>query len=186
VLAAARGEDALGRCGRRLLGRGGLVGGRSHLRGGRGGLGHRLGRRSDRFRGRLGRDRLGRDGLLGGGGLAAIDLGLGRNLGGGRDRSRLDHLGGGLGYDLGRLGVGDRSSRLLGRLLGGLLGRLGLLGGDVTNETLPLGLAADAVRLGLDHAGGVALDADTERIAEIEALLVGQPELTCELVHPDV
>jgi hypothetical protein len=56
----------------------------------------------------------------------------------------------------------------------------------VANKSLALGLAAHAVGLGLDHARRVALDPDSERLAEIERLLVGQPELSSELIHTDL
>ena len=59
----------------------------------------------------------------------------------------------------------------------------GLFGLDLTGQALALGLAAHAVGLGLDHARRVALDPDPERVAEIERLLVGEPELSCQLVH---
>jgi hypothetical protein len=56
--------------------------------------------------------------------------------------------------------------------------RLGLAGGDVTAQAVTIRLAADAVSLGVLDARGVALDADPERVAEIERLFVGEPELS--------
>jgi hypothetical protein len=56
----------------------------------------------------------------------------------------------------------------------------------LAHQTLALGLATDAVRLGLDHAGGVTLHTDPQRFAEIEALLVGQPEFPRKLIDADV
>jgi hypothetical protein len=88
----------------------------------------------------------------------------GRFLGGGHLGERLlDDSGGRLG----------RGRRLLGRL-GRLLRLLGL---DVALEALALGLAAHAIGLRVLDARRVALDPDTERAAEIERLLVGEPEL---------
>jgi hypothetical protein len=56
----------------------------------------------------------------------------------------------------------------------------------VTDEAVALGAAAHAVGLRLHHARRVALDPDPERVAEIECLLVGKTELSCELVQPDL
>jgi hypothetical protein len=53
-----------------------------------------------------------------------------------------------------------------------------LFGLHITDEPFALGLAADAVGLRFDDARGVALDPDSERVAEIERLLVGEPELS--------
>jgi hypothetical protein len=53
-------------------------------------------------------------------------------------------------------------------------------------EALTLGLAPDAVRLGFLDAGGMALDADPHRQAQLETFFVGQAELACQLVHPDL
>ncbi len=83
---------------------------------------------------------------------------------------------------LGGLG-GLRGLGALGRL-GRLLLRLGRL--LVADQALALGLAPDAIGLGVDHTRGVRLDADAERFAEVERLFVGQPELSRELVHADV
>ena len=64
------------------------------------------------------------------------------------------------------------------------LGRLlGLLGLDVADEALALRLATDAVGLRLLDARGVRLDADPQRLAEVQRLLVGEAELLGELVH---
>ncbi len=92
--------------------------------------------------------------------------------GGGRFRSGLG-LGGRLSGLLGRglLGRHRGGRRLLGRLLlDGL--RLGL-----ADETLPLGLAADAVGLRLHDARGVALDADPQAVAEVDCLFVAEAQL---------
>jgi hypothetical protein len=73
----------------------------------------------------------------------------------------------------------DGGSRLRSRgrgLLRGLLG--GLLGLDVALQPLALSLAADAVGLGVLDARRVALDPNPERAAQIERLLVGEPEFT--------
>jgi hypothetical protein len=63
-------------------------------------------------------------------------------------------------------------------LLGGrLLVCLGLFGLYVASQPLALGLAAGAVGLRLLDARRMTLYADTERDAQIECFLVGQPEL---------
>src|SRR5690606_5146507 len=59
----------------------------------------------------------------------------------------------------------------------------GLLGLDLPDEALALGLATDAIGLRLLDARGVRLDADPQREAEVERLLVRHAELLCELVH---
>jgi hypothetical protein len=89
-------------------------------------------------------------------------------------------------------GIGRRTPGLdarRGSRGGGLSGRGygfgGGLGLDRTTESLLVRLAADAVGLLLLDARGVALDADAERLAEVERLLVGQPELARQLVHTD-
>ena len=61
-----------------------------------------------------------------------------------------------------------------------VLGRL-----DVAAEAFTVGLAADAISLRVLDAGRMALDTDPERDAEVERLLIGEPELACELVDPD-
>ena len=60
---------------------------------------------------------------------------------------------------------------------------LGLLGLDLADQALALGLAADAVGLRILDARGMRLDADPQRLAEVEGLLVGEAELLGELVH---
>jgi hypothetical protein len=86
------------------------------------------------------------------------------------------NLGNGAGSD------GRSRLRSRGRLLRRLLGLLGL---DLALQTLALGLTPDAVGLGVLDARRVALDSDPERAAEIERLLVGEPELSRQLVNPD-
>ena len=118
--------------------------------------------------------------------------GVGRR---GRRRGRVSAAAG-AGASAGAGGRGGRPRLGAGRLLGGLgrlrgLGRLGrLLVGLgrllVADQALALGLAPDAVGLGVDHTRRVRLDADPERLAEIERLLVGQPELSRQLIHADV
>src|SRR5207302_10722404 len=85
---------------------------------------------------------------------------------------------------LGGRRLGERGRRLRGgrHLLRRLLGLLGL---GLALQSLALGLAADAVSLGVLDARRVALDADSERAAQIERLLVGEPELPRQLVDPD-
>jgi len=53
-------------------------------------------------------------------------------------------------------------------------------------EALTLGLAADAVALRLLDARGMRLDPDAEVGAEVEGLLVGEPELFRKLVDSDL
>ncbi len=89
---------------------------------------------------------------------------------------------------LGRgLRLGSRLGRglHLRRLLGGGLRRL-LLGLLVADQPLALGLAPDAIGLGLDDAGRMTLHPDTEGVTQIQRLLVGEPELPCELVDPNL
>src|SRR5690606_621633 len=69
-----------------------------------------------------------------------------------------------------------------GRRLGGL-GLFGLLGAD---QPVALGAAADAVSLRLLDARGVAAHADAELLAQLERLLVREPQLSGELVEPDL
>jgi len=52
----------------------------------------------------------------------------------------------------------------------------------VAHQPLALGLAANTIGLGVDDAGGMRLDPDAEIQAQVEAFLVGQPELLGELV----
>ncbi len=72
-----------------------------------------------------------------------------------------------------------RGRRLLGR--GG-----GLLGLHRTAEPLPVSLATGAVRLGVLDRRRMALDAHAQGQAEVKRLLVGQTELMCEFVDPDL
>ncbi len=108
-------------------------------------------------------------GHRGGGGRA----GRGWVRGGRRGVSRFGLVGGGRGL-LGGLGG------LLGRLLVGLRRLL------VADEALALRLATDAIGLGVDHTRGVRLHADAQGLTEVEGLLVGHAELSCELIHADV
>jgi len=114
-------------------------------------------------------------------------------------RGRDGRLAGRGGCRGGRLGL-DHRRRRLGRLLGGgcrrllLRLRLGLALGDlrrlfgllVSNEALALGLAPHAVALRLLDARGMRLDPDAELGAEVEGLLVGEPERFRELVDSDL
>src|SRR5205085_3186446 len=52
-------------------------------------------------------------------------------------------------------------------------------------ETLRVGETAHAVGLRILDARGVALHADPQAVAQIKGFLVGQPELTRQLVDPD-
>lgn len=61
-----------------------------------------------------------------------------------------------------------------------LLGLLGAL------EALTLRLPANAIRLGIFDARRMAGDSNTHRQAQLEPLLVGEAQLLCELVHPDL
>jgi hypothetical protein len=68
---------------------------------------------------------------------------------------------------------------------GGLL-RLRFFGLDGAAEPVGVRLAPDPVRLGVFNRRGVALHADAEHNAEVEGLLIGQPQLTAELVDADL
>lgn len=77
-----------------------------------------------------------------------------------------------------------RRSLLGSSLLGwGLLGLWWLL---VADQTLTLSLATHTISLGLNHTRRVALDPNTQRVAEIQALFVGEPQFFCQLVDPDI
>ena len=65
----------------------------------------------------------------------------------------------------------------------GLLGLRWLL---VADQTLALSLATHTISLGLNHTRRVALDPNTQRVAEIQALFVGEPQFFCQLVDPDI
>ena len=56
----------------------------------------------------------------------------------------------------------------------------------LADQPFAFGLAADAVGLRLDDARGVALHPDPQRFAEVERLLVRQPELSGQLVDADL
>ncbi len=77
-----------------------------------------------------------------------------------------------------RLGCTRRGGR------GGL--GLGLVDDRIAAETFGVGLAPDAIGLGVDDARRVAAHADAQRLAQVERLLVGEPELSTELVDPDL
>lgn len=130
---------------------------RGHLGGLRGRRGDRLGRSGRHLRRRRGR---------GVGGL----LGLSH------------HRGGGLRV----LSASGAFVGLVGRLLGGLLGRSRLFGLLISDQTLTLGLAADAVGLRLFDARRVGLDPDAEVESQVEGLFVGETELFGELVDADL
>ncbi len=104
------------------------------------------------------------------------------------DQARLRRSGP-VGVVRGRRTVGlDPWRSLLGR--GRLLGRLFSRGGlfRLHRPAQPLGvrLPADPVGLGILDGGRVALDADAQREAQIQCLLVGQPELTAQFVDADL
>lgn len=73
-----------------------------------------------------------------------------------------------------------------GLWLGAALGLLLLLGLLFADQAFAFGLPADPVGLGILDAGGVALDTDAKRDAEIECLFVGEPKLFRELMDPDL
>jgi hypothetical protein len=72
----------------------------------------------------------------------------------------------------------DRRPGRHGALAGGGLLGLGFLRLDGAAKPLGIGLAPDTVGLGVFNRGRVALHADAERNAEVEGLLIGQPQLT--------
>jgi len=93
------------------------------------------------------------------------------------------------------IGVAERNWALvfaIARPSGGRLrwrsstcGSLGsLLGGAA--KALTLGLAADAISLGVLDARRVALGLDAETDAEVQRLFVAEPELSCQLVNTDL
>src|SRR5439155_11563240 len=96
-------------------------------------------------------------------------------------RSRRRRFGGLGGDGVVRLGRRDRG----GRLLGSALRRHGLLRLHLSPQAVAVGLPPHPVGLGVLDARRVALHADPERFAEVERLLVGEPELACKLVDPD-
>jgi len=53
-------------------------------------------------------------------------------------------------------------------------------------QAVAVGLAADAVGLGVLDGRGVALHADPELDAQVERFLVREPELSTELVYADL
>lgn len=56
----------------------------------------------------------------------------------------------------------------------------------IADQPFALGTAPHPVCLGFHHTRRVALHPDSERVAEIERLLVGKTELSCELVQPNL
>lgn len=62
-------------------------------------------------------------------------------------------------------------------------GFFGLMG---SYEPLSLSLTSNSIGLSILNAGRMAGDADAHRQAELEALLVGKAELSCQLVYPDL
>ena len=70
----------------------------------------------------------------------------------------------------------------LARLLGGS----GLVGLDRAAQALGVGLAADAVGLGVLNGGRVALDPDPEGKGQLQPLLVGEAELFGQLIDADL
>ena len=114
-----------------------------------------------------------------------------------RDRRGLDGLDRrGLGHGCGRLALG----RLLrGGWLGGAGGRLrgrfdrlgdrlggGLLDGGFPAQTLGVREPPDAIRERVVDARRMALHADLQAFAQLEDDLVLDPELSCQLVDPDL
>lgn len=87
-----------------------------------------------------------------------------------------------------RRGRGRGRGGLLRRfaLGGNLLLDLGLLGLNRTAQAFGIRLAADPVGLSIFDGRGVALDADSQRDAEVQGLLIGQPELTAQFVDADL
>ncbi len=114
-------------------------------------------------------------GATGGGGWYAP--GAGRRGRGARAGPALVTRGRGRG-GCSRLGCTRRGGR------GGL--GLGLVDDRIAAETFGVGLAPDAIGLGVDDARRVAAHADAQRLAQVERLLVGEPELSTELVDPDL
>jgi hypothetical protein len=84
-----------------------------------------------------------------------------------------------------------RRDRLTARLRcsrrGGRHGRRLRLGFGLRRPAEALGISEAAHTIGLRvlDTRGVALDSDPQAFAEIKGFLVGQPELSCQLVHPD-
>ena len=97
-----------------------------------------------------------------GGALGGARLALGRAL----DRR---------GLRSGGLGPGGRS--LFGVSVPAPVGRL------VLADTVARDLAADAIRLGILDAGGMALDANAHVVAQIYCALVRQPQLFGEFIN---
>jgi hypothetical protein len=56
----------------------------------------------------------------------------------------------------------------------------------LAHQAVALGATTDAIGLRFLDARGVRLDPDAQCQAEIEAFLVGEPELLGELVDPDL
>jgi hypothetical protein len=85
---------------------------------------------------------------------------------------------------LGRLGIARlRGSGPFGR---SLLRRLGLFGLLRPRQTIALGATTEPVGLGFDDRRRLALGLDAHRVAQVQQLRVGHPELFGELVHADL
>ena len=124
-----------------------------------------------RGRSRLGRRRHGRrsgDGLVPGGSRRGRCRVARRRRRGAR---RLDRRDGTFGPRR-----GDRRCRWWG----------GLVDDRVAPQPFGVGLAPDAVGLGLHDARRVATHADAQRLAQVESLFVGEPEFSTEFVDPDL
>lgn len=122
------------------------------------------------------------------------DRGAGR-----RDRRLARHRGGRRGLRGRRGGRGRRHGRRSRReggrawIVSSRRGRCDLAHGlrgcprlDPMTQALGLGPPPDAVGLRFDDARRVALDPDAQIEAQVEGFLVGQPELSSELVHTDL
>jgi hypothetical protein len=94
----------------------------------------------------------------------------------GRGRGEVD-----LGGCVGRLSLGLGSAS--GASLAGLRWFLGL---NLAPEPLPIRLAANPVGLLVLDARRMTLDPNTEGYAKVKRFLVGQAELACQLVNPDL
>jgi hypothetical protein len=64
--------------------------------------------------------------------------------------------------------------------------RIGLGWSDLAAESFCVGLPTDAIRLRVLDRGRVALDPDSQGYTEVQRLFVCEPELSRELVDPDL